>query len=200
MVAVKLDQSAVNYVRSSLADANGGLAAHVATGAFRDPVVFVDEGYDLAKLHDLESQGITKQAEANKRLAAYIKSLRTAEPSLNAVLFQDPGGKPEDFAYATNIPHALMQLPRSLLAFNEQRYFLYDIAATKRRAIWQYRGWCVSYLKMGYVLQECPDAIRAAVAAGHPDLLAALARTVRHVLVNAYDDESWIAVAHTPSS
>jgi hypothetical protein len=199
MVVVKLDPSAVDYVRSSLADA-GGLAAAVATGAFHGPVVFVDEGYDLAKLNDLESQGITKQARANKQLAAYIKGLRTAEPSLNTVLFQDPGGKPGDLVYTTNIPHALMQLPRSLLAFHEQRYFLYDIAATKLRTVWQYRSWCASYLKIGYMLQLTPAAIRAAVAPDDADLPPALARTVRHVVVNAYDDESWIAVTHTPSS
>jgi hypothetical protein len=82
------------------------------------------------------------------------------------------------------------------LALQGRVSYLYDIAEASPDLIWDYRAIAVSSLKIVYVSERTPAEIRALAEDDPADLFHRLAHTVRHVAVNAYDDESWLIVRH----
>lgn len=188
MVAVRLEQDALDYVAEKLDEA-GGLAGMFHKHALREPVVFIPEFADPELLPDLEQGGVAVQPGSDAELASFIHFLKKRNGRLHSVLIDDPWSKPEDMDYAGPPPD-------EMLAIEGRVNYLYDLSALSPDLIWNYRTIAVSYLKIIYVSELSEQAIRDLVEEEPADLFERLAHAVRHIAVNAYDDESWVIVNH----
>ncbi len=186
MVGVRLNRSALAYVVSALADADG-VASSIRTGALRDPTVFVPKDYDLAKLHSLDAGGVSTQALADEGLSSHIWELKKSNFRLCSVVFHDPWSQSGDLDYAR-------QPPSEMVTLGGRIYHLFEIADFTSDSIGECRGWAVSFPKIIYVSELSLRSIRELIESGSNDLFQTLAQSVRHIAANAYDDESWIIV------
>jgi hypothetical protein len=186
MVAVRLEEDALIYVRTKLAEA-GGLAAAFQPQSLREPVVFLPEFADPDLLPDLEQGGVATQAGADAELASYIHFLKKRNGRLHSLIFDDPWSHPDDMDYAGPPPDEMITLEGRV-------NYLYDLAALTPDLIWQYRAVTVSFLKIVYVSELAETAIRHLIEDHGDEAFDAITRSIRHIAVNAYDDESWVIV------
>lgn len=189
MVAVRLDDNALAFAAAQLDAAGGGIAAELHREALWEPVVFVPDFVDPLTLPDLESGHVASQEGAAAELASYLMFLKKRNGRLHSVIFDDPWASPGDLDYAGPPPD-------ELLTVHGRVSYLYDLAAVSPDLIWDYRAIAVSYLKIVYVSDLTPTQIRALAEEEPDDVFHRLAHTVRHVAVNAYDDESWLILRH----
>lgn len=188
MVAVRLEQEALDYVAEKLSEA-GGLAGVFHKHALHEPVVFLPEFVDLDLLPGLEEGGVAVQTGSDAELASFIHFLKKRNGRLRSVMIDDPWSKPDDMDYAG-------PPPEEMLTIEGRVNYLHDISALTPDLIWNYRAVAVSYLKILYVSELSEQAIRDLVEEEPADLFGQLAHAIRHIAVNAYDDESWVIVNH----
>lgn len=184
MVAVRLPESALDYITSALNDA-GGLAERVAKNPILEPVAFVPEDTEPELLEDFSSGGIMSQPEADAELALYLHFLKKRNGRLHSVVFDDPWSKPGDLDYAGPPPEAMAIIAGRI-------NYAYDLAELTQELMWQYRATEISFLRIVYISEMTAPHIHELLESQPVDLLSTLARSVRHVAVNAYNDESWI--------
>ncbi|HUO99861.1 MAG TPA: hypothetical protein VMU01_14400 [Rhizomicrobium sp.] len=184
MVAVRLPESALDYITSALNDA-GGLAERVAKNPILEPVAFVPEDTEPELLEDFSSGGIMSQPEADAELALYLHFLKKRNGRLHSVVFDDPWSKPGDLDYAGPPPEAMAIIAGRI-------NYAYDLAELTQELMWQYRATEISFLRIVYISEMTAPHIHELLESQPADLLSTLARSVRHVAVNAYNDESWI--------
>ncbi len=194
MVAVRLDDDALAFATAQLDAADGGIAAELHREALWEPVVFVPDFVDPITLPDLEVDAGwgASQEGAAAELASYLLFLKKRNGRLHSVIFDDPWATPGDLDYAG-------PPPEPLLALQGRVSYLYDIAEVSPDLILDYRAIAVSSLKIVYVSELTPAEIRALAEDDPADVFHRLAHSVRHVAVNAYDDESWLIVRHQQS-
>ena len=167
----------------------GGLAGVFHKHALHDPVVFLPEFAEPDLLPDLEQGGVATQAGADAELASFLLFLKKRNGRLHSLIFDDPWSKPGDMDYAG-------PPPEEMLAVEGRVNYLYDLSVLTPDLIWNYRAVAVSFLKIVYVSELTEQAIRDLVEEEPADLFERLAHSVRHIAVNAYDDESWVIVNH----
>lgn len=188
MVAVRLEDDALEYVRTKLSEA-GGLAGAFRREALWEPVVFLPEFADPDLLPDLEQGGIATQAGADAELASYIHFLKKRNGRLHSLIFDDPWSHPGDMDYAGPPPD-------EMITIGGRVNYLYDLAALGPDLVWQYRAVSVSFLKIIYVCELEDDAVRHVVEDHADDAFEMLTGAIRHIAVNAFDDETWVIVRH----
>jgi len=184
MVAVRLDETALDYVASAMAEA-GGLAALIPKSALSGPVAFVAEDTDPVALENLEAGGVMSQAEGVAELSLFVHFLKKRNGRLHTMLFEDPWTSPGDLDYAG-------PPPQEMTIIGGQISYVYDLAELTQELIWQCRANTISYLKIIYVSVLTVERIRELVEEDAANLLPLLARSIRHIAVNAYDDETWV--------
>lgn len=191
MVAVRLEDDALVFAAAQLDAAGGGIAAELHKDALWEPVVFVPDFVDPITLPDLESDAgwVASQEGAAAELASYLLFLKKRNGRLHSVIFDDPWATPGDLDYGG--PPS-----EQLLTMQGRVSYLHDIAEISPDLVWEYRAIAVSYLKIVYLSEATPAEIRALAEEEPDDLFHRLAHTVRHIAVNAYDDESWLIVRH----
>jgi hypothetical protein len=149
----------------------------------------VPDFVDPLTLPDLETGGVAAQDGANAELAGYLLFLKKRNGRLHSLIFDDPWATPGDLDYTGPPPDELLMLQGRVT-------YLHDIAQISPDLIWDYRAVAVSPLKIIYA-SEAPAADIRALAEDEPaTLFQTLAHSVRHIAVNAYDDESWVIVRH----
>jgi len=185
MVAIRLEDDAIAYAASKLAEVEGGLAGAFRAEALWEPVVFVPDFADPLTLPDLDQGGVANQEGANAELVSYLFFLKQRNGKLQSILFDDPWATAGDLDYAGPPPDELITIDGKLC-------YLYDLSELTPELIWQYRAVAVSYLKLIYVSEMDANAIRTLADEAPDDLVQRLVRKVRHVAVNVYDDESWL--------
>lgn len=190
MVALRLEEDALDYVASKLSEAEG-LAGTFHKHCLSEPVVFLPEFADPVTLPDLEQGGVATQAGADAELSSFVHFLKKHNGKLHSLLFDDPWSKPEDMDYAGPPPDELVTLGGRIC-------YLHDLSVLTPDLIWQYRAVSVSFLKIIYVSEFNEQTIRELIEDEPADLFARLAHSIRHIAVNAYDDESWVIVQHHP--
>lgn len=188
MVAIRLEDEGLEYMGAKLDEA-GGLASVFRKEALWEPVVFVPDFADPLTLPDLDSGGVVNQEGANAEFAAYLLFLKQRNPKLQSIIFADPWAFVSDLDYAGQPPEELVTIFGTL-------NYVYDLSQLTAALIWDYRAWVVSYLKLAYVSELPPERIQQLADQEPEDLLQQLARSVRHIAVNCYDDESWLVVRH----
>ncbi len=189
MVAIRLEDDAIAYAAAKLGEADGGLAGAFRAEALWEPVVFVPDFADPLTLPDLDQGGVANQEGANAELVSYLHFLKQRNGKLRRILFDDPWATAGDMDYAGPPPDELITIAGKLA-------YLYDLEALTPELVWQYRAVTVSYLKLIYVSELTASAIRALAEEAPDDLPQRLARSVRHIAVNVYDDESWLILRH----
>jgi len=189
MVAIRLEEDAIAYVAAKLGEAEGGLAGAFRAEALWEPVVFVPDFADPLTLPDLDQGGVANQEGANAELVSYLLYLKQRNSKLQSIIFDDPWATAGDMDYAGTPPDELITIEGKLS-------YLYDLAELTPELIWQYRAVAVSYLKLIYVSELEAAAIRELAEEAPDDLAQILARSVRHLAVNVYDDESWLILRH----
>ncbi len=191
MVAVRLEDDALAFVAEKLAEA-GGLAGAFKREALGEPVVFLPDFADPLLLPDLEQGGVATQAGADAEFAAYLHYLKKRNGKLHSVIFDDPWSHPDDMDYAGPPPEEVITLDGRVA-------YLHDLSVVEPNLIWQLRAVAVSFLKIVYVSELSERDIRELLEEEPEDMVETLAASVRHIAVNAYDDETWIVVRHDPS-
>lgn len=191
MVAVRLEDDALDYVAGKLSEA-GGLAGAFRRQGLWEPVVFLPDFADPLLLPDPEQGGVATQAGADAEFASFVHFLKKRNGRLHSVMFDDPWSHPDNMDYAGPPPDEMISLEGRVA-------YLHDIAAVTPDLIWQYRAVSVSFLKIVYISELRETVIRELLESGPADLPARITRSVRHIAVNAYDDETWIVVRHEPS-
>ena len=191
MVAVRLDDEALAYVAAKLEEAGGGIASVIRKPSLWDPVVFVPDFIDPLMLPDLDSDAGWRDAQegAAAELASYLLFLKKRNGRLHSLIFDDPWATLGDLDY-TGPP------PDELLPLQGRVNYLHDYAQISPDLIWDWRAVAVSTLKIAYVSEMTVPDIRALAEDEPEDVLQTLAGSVRHIAVNAYDDESWVIVRH----
>ncbi len=191
MVAVRLEDEALAFAASQLEAAGGGIAGQLAPGTLWEPVVFVPDFVDPITLPDLESDAgwVASQEGAAAELASYLLFLKKRNGRLKSVIFDDPWASPGDLDYGGPPPDELLTMQGRVA-------YLYNLAALSPDLVLDYRAIAVSYLKIVYVSELSPAEIHALAEEEPDDLFARLARSVRHVALNAYDDQSWLILRH----
>lgn len=188
MVAVRLEDDALAFMADKLSEA-GGLAGAFRREALWEPVVFLPDFADPLLLPDLEQGGVATQAGADAEFAAYVHYLKKRNGRLHSVIFDDPWSHPDDMDYAGTPPDEIISLEGRVA-------HLYDLAAVEPDLIWQMRAVAVSFLKIVYVSELSERDIRELLDDDPADLAETLVASVRHIAVNAYDDETWLIVRH----
>jgi len=183
MPAFRLDESALDRIASALREA-GGLAALIPRSALRDPVALVPEDVDPDLLDDLDTGGIANQAEADAELSLFLHFLKKRNGRLHGLLFDDPWATPGDMDYAGPPPTEIVTIGGHVMRVHDLAEFVQDL-------LWQYRANAVSFLKIIFVSELTFEHIRELAEDEPDDLLDRLARSIRHVAVNAYNDETW---------
>lgn len=191
MVAVRLEEEALAYVAAKLDEADGGIAAAIRKQSLWEPVVFVPDFVDPLMLPDLDSDAgwEASQEGAAAELASYLLFLKKRNGRLHSLIFDDPWAALGDLDY-TGPP------PDELLALQGRVNYLHDIAQVSPDLIWDWRAVAVSTLKIAYVSELTVPEIRLLAEDEPVDMFQTLAGSVRHIAVNAYDDESWVIVRH----
>jgi hypothetical protein len=189
MVAIRLEEDAIDYVVGKLGEADGGLAGAFRAEALWEPVVFVPDFADPLTLPDLDQGGVANQEGANAELVSYLLFLKQRNAKLQSIIFDDPWATVGDMDYAGAPPDELITIEGKIS-------YLYDLEALTPDLIWQYRAVTVSYLKLIYISEMSASAIRSLAEEAPDDLSQRLARSVRHIAVNVYDDESWLILRH----
>lgn len=189
MVAVRLDQAALEFAAHQLEAADGGIAAELHRDGLREPVVLLPDFLDSLTLPELDAGGVADAEGAMAELASYLLFLGRRDRHLKSVIFDDPWASPADLDYAG-------PPPEELLILNGRVHYLYDIADICLETIWNSRARAVSFLGLVYVSEVSPQAIRALADAAPDDLFHRLAHSVRHLAVSAYDGETWLILRH----
>lgn len=189
MVAIRLEDDAIAYTVSKLGEAEGGLAGAFRGEALWEPVVFVPDFVDPLTLPALDQGGVANQEGANAELVSYLHFLKQRNGKLQSILFDDPFATAGDMDYAGPPPDELITVEGRLS-------YLYELQALTPELIWDYRAVAVSYLKLIYISEMHVADIRALTEEAPDDLPQRLARTIRHLAVNVYDDESWLILRH----
>ncbi|MDR3526068.1 MAG: hypothetical protein P4L57_02235 [Rhizomicrobium sp.] len=189
MVAIRLEEDAIDYVAGKLAEAEGGLAGAFRAEALWEPVVFVPDFADPLTLPALDQGGVANQEGANAELVSYLLFLKQRNAKLQTIIFDDPWATAGDMDYAGTPPDELITVEGKLS-------YVYDITELTPDLIWQYRAVAVSYLKLIYVSEMAVETIRELAEEAPDDLTQRLTRAVRHLAVNVYDDESWLILRH----
>ncbi len=189
MVAIRLEEDAIDYAAGKLSEADGGLAGAFRLQALWEPVVFVPDFADPLTLPALDQGGVANQEGANAELVSYLLFLKQRNSKLKSILFDDPWATAGDMDYAGPPPDELITIEGKLS-------YLYDLEELTPELIWQYRAVAVSYLKLIYVSEMEPAAIRELAEEAPDDLTQRLGRAVRHIAMNVYDDESWLILRH----
>ena len=191
MVAVRLEDEALAYVAAKLAEAGGGIAGAIHQQSLWEPVVFVPDFVDPMLLPDIDTDAGwgSSQEGAAAELASYVLFLKKRNGRLHSLIFDDPWAALGDLGYAGPPPDELLPLQGRV-------NYLHDIAMVSPDLIWDWRAVAVSYLKIAYVSELTVPEIRALAEDEPEDIFQTLARSVRHIAVNAYDDESWVIVRH----
>lgn len=184
MVAVRLPESVLGQIAASLQEA-GGLAAMFSRAALSNPVAFVPEETDADALEDLATGGIMSQPEADAELSLFLHFLKKRNGRLHSVVFDDPWSQVADLDYSGSPPDEMAVVGGRI-------NYAYDLSQLTQERVWQYRANAVSFLKIIYVSELTVDRIHELAEEG--GALDVLARPVRHVVVNAYDDETWVIV------
>ena len=191
MVAVRLEDDALAFAAAQLDAAGGGIASELHQERLWEPVVFVPDFVDPLTLPALdEDAGWTAVQEGTAaELASYLMFLKKRDARLKSVIFDDPWAQASDLDYdgATS---------DDLLMMQGRVAYVQDIARMSPEMLWEWRAVSVSYLKLIYVSELTPAEIRALADAAPDNLFHRLAHSVRHVAVNAYDDESWLILRH----
>lgn len=188
MVAVRLEEDALEYVRTKLSEAEG-LASAFRPEALWEPVVFLPEFADPDLLPDLEQGGVATQAGSDAELASYIHYLKKRNGRLHSLILDDPWSHPDDMDYAG-------PPPEEMIAIGGRINYLQDLSALTPDLIWQYRAVAISFLKIVYVSELSAPAVRHTVEDHADTAFETLARSIRHIAVSAYDDETWVIVRH----
>lgn len=191
MVAVRLEDDTLDYVAGKLAEA-GGLAAMFSRPALWEPIAFLPDFADPLLLPDPDQGGVATQAGADAEFASFIHFLKKRNGRLHSAIFDDPWSHPGDMDYAG-------PPPEEMIALEGRVGYLHTISAMAPELIWQYRAVSVSFLKIVYISELGRRPIRDLLEEAPPDLPDRLARSIRHVAVNAFDDETWIVARHEPS-
>lgn len=193
MVAVRLDDEALAFAAAQLAAAGGGIAAELHREALGEPVVFMPDFVDPLTLPALEDDAgwVASQDGAAAELASYLLFLKRRNGRLQSLIFDDPWAQTSDLDY-DGAPSD------DLLVLQGRVSYLQDIAQVSPDMIWNYRAVAVSYLKIVYVSELAPDEIRALAEEEPAGLFHMLSHSMRHVAVNAYDDQSWLIVRYEP--
>jgi len=189
MVAVRLDDTAIAYAAATLQTAGGGMATAIRTDALWEPVVFLPDFVDPLTLPELEYGGVGDSDGANAELASYLLFLKKRNGRLHSLICCDPWSVPGDLDYRGTPPDELLMLHGEI-------HYLHDIAEASPETVWGYRARAVSFFGIVCVSEATPAEIRTLAEEGPNDLFAALARTVRHVAITAYDGESWLILRH----
>jgi hypothetical protein len=174
---------------AKLNEADGGIAGELHQETLAEPIVFVPDFADPLTLPDLDSGGVANQEGANAEFAAYILFLKKHNGKLQSLIFEDPWASIADLDYTGEEQEELVPLFGRLC-------YVYDLSALHPERIWEFRSVAVSYLKLAYVSEMTAGRIRALAEAEPDDLLHRIAHSIRHVAVNAYDDESWLIASH----
>jgi len=189
MVALRLEDDAIDFMAERLAEAEGGLPGAFRQEALWEPVVFVPDFVDPITLPGLDQGGVANQEGANAEFTSYLHFLKQRNSKLQSLILDDPFARAQDMDYAGPPPDELITIEGKLA-------YLYDLSELTPDLIWQYRAIAVSYLKLIYVSEMTVEEIHQLCDEEPEDLPQRLARGIRHIAVNAYDDESWLMVRH----
>lgn len=192
MVAIRLEEDGLAYITAKLHEAGTGIASAIQPGALRDPIVFVPDFADPLTLPDLETGGVASQEGANAEFAAYLLFLQRRDPKLTSVIFADPWASMSDLDYVGAPPPELVTMAGTL-------NYVYALSSLTPQIIWDYRSWVVSYLKFAFVSSLSLKDIQSVADEEPEDLFARLAKSIRHIAVSAYDDESWLIARYERS-
>lgn len=189
MVALRLEDDAIDFMAEKLAEAEGGLPSAFRQEALWEPVVFVPDFVDPIMLPGLDQGGVANQEGANAEFTSYLHFLKQRNNKLQSLILDDPFAQAQDMDYAGPPPEELITIEGKLA-------YLYNLAELTPDLIWQYRAIAVSYLKLVYVSEMPTEEIKRLCEEEPEDLPQLLARGIRHIAVNAYDDESWLILRH----
>ena len=153
--------------------------------------MFLPDFADPLTLPELDYGGVADRDGSAAELASYLMFLKKRDGRLKSVIFDDPWASPADLDYAGPPPEDLLTLQGKIT-------YLRDIAEISPDALWEYRAVATSFLKIVYVSDLSPAEIRKLADEEPEDLFQRLAQSVRHVAVNAYDDESWLILRYEP--
>lgn len=183
MATIELGKGAIEYAAESLQDERG-IAALLASKELSSPIVFGPEENVAGRYEDLHAGGVTTQHQADKELANYLRELKRSDFGLCSIFFHNPWIKIEDLRNLGPPPQEIFQLGDSV-------YYLYDIRDINADVLGKIRSLCISFLKLSYVSTMSVRAIRENVSdAANNEIL--YAQSVRHLIVSACDDETWL--------
>jgi hypothetical protein len=189
MVAVRLEDEALDFAMRQLEAADGGIATELQRQALWEPVVFLPDFADPLTMPALDDGGIGDADGAGAELASYLLFLKRRDGRLKSLIFDDPWASPADLDY-DGPP------PEELLTLDGRVHYLYDIALLSPELLWNYRARAVSFLGLIYVSEMPAEDIRATAEEAPADLFHHLAKSVRHLAVSAFDGESWLILRH----
>jgi hypothetical protein len=186
MAAVRLPEDILDQIASTLAE-TGGLAAHFPRPALHEPIALVPEETDLDMLENLEAGGVTMKSEADAELSLLLHFLRKRDGQLHSVICEDPWAQPGDLDYRG-------PPPEELVIIDGHVNYVYDLAEITQELIWEYQANAISFLRIIYVSELTTDQIRALAESDNEDPLHRLAHSIRHIVMSAYDGETWVIV------
>lgn len=189
MVAVRLAEDALAYAVAKLDEADGGLAGAIPAEALWEPVVFVPDFIDPLTLPELDQDagwGASQEGAASE-LASFLLFLKKRDGRLRSLILDDPWATPGDLDYDGPPPDELLSL-------HGRVSYLHDLTMLSPELLLDWRAVAVSHLKIAYLSDLSTDDIRALAEDEPDDVFAILARSIRHIAINAYNDESWLIV------
>ena len=186
MPAVRLPDEILDQVAALLAE-TGGLASHFPRTVLRDPIALAPEDTDAELLENLESGGVFIQSEADAELSLFLHFLKKRNGRLHSLICEDPWAQPGDLDYRG-------PPPEELTVIGGHVSYVYDFARLTQELVWEYRANAISFLKIIYVSELTSDRAHA-LSESEDDPLNSFARSIRHIVVSAFDDETWVIVS-----
>jgi hypothetical protein len=148
-------------------------------------VLFAPDDIQQSSLRDLAAGGVTSQFMADTELARYLTKLRMQDFSLNTLLFHDPWIEKDDLRNLGPDPEELITIQKGV-------YYLHEFRNVDLSVVRDFRSRCVSFLRVMYILTMSTARVLENARMPEIDISASFAGSIKYVVVNACDDETWI--------
>ena len=122
---------------------------------------------------------------AGFELAHFLRLKKKETFNLCSILFHDPWFDIDDIK-------RLDPLPSQMLSIDNGVYYLHDLKLIDQQALFSYRAQCESFLKVMYISTMSVQAVFELFKDGHSNQMALYLASIRYVVINACDDETWV--------
>ncbi len=177
----------IEYVKKTLLE-NRGLARLSGRLNLAPLFTFSKNGPRPFEDFDPLAVGPLGQSESDQSLVAFVDSL-----PVSGVILQDPWSKVGDLRYVLKKPTGYIEVDQNI-------YYIMDVSEFTHSSINEFRGNCVSYLKIVYFLDIPKSKIIQYILRSGKSFDSSILRHIKSVFINAFDDTGWVGALSEPSA